>query len=94
VLDQIADFGPGQDTRVHRQRHQLDPVKRVVSVKLLYFRQNLPNDIILCFLTEIYHFLANRLQFEQITNLYLIDSKTDSWIHLPALRWQKLEIIC
>jgi hypothetical protein len=32
------------------------------------------------FETEIYHFLANRLQFEQITNLYPIDSETDRWV--------------
>jgi hypothetical protein len=32
------------------------------------------------FRTKIYHFLANRLQFEQITNLYPIDSETDRWV--------------
>jgi hypothetical protein len=30
--------------------------------------------------TKIYHFLANRLQFEQITNLYRIDSEMDRWV--------------
>jgi hypothetical protein len=42
--------------------------------------------------TEIYHFLANQLQFEQITNLYPIDSETDRWVPFVSDEVAKTEV--
>jgi hypothetical protein len=53
---------------------------RVVGIELPYFKRNLPNGTTLRLGTEIYHFLVNRVQFKQMTNLYPIDRETDRWV--------------
>jgi hypothetical protein len=43
------------------------------------------------FWTEIYHFSANWLQFEQITNLHPIDSEADMWAPFVSAEVAKTE---
>jgi hypothetical protein len=64
----------------------------VVSIELPHFRRNLPNSTTLRFDTKIYHFLASRLQFGQITDLEPIDSESDIRDPLVSAEVAKIKI--